>query len=666
MIRDDPNNVFLETKPIEVSDSSKSLNSMGLKQQEKYFEELKKENLDLKIKLQIYEDNLSKYRNANLDNLLDENKNLKVKNEALVNEITSFKTLLHDSSNDMNRHSHSLSAMRDDEEISRLKQELDITNAQLTKSNYLARKYENQMNLLEQETRQNLQSMKQLEMENVSLKNKANDLNTKLEEAHNDTFSYQEEIDRKNSLIQQFRLEINSSTSDYELLTQKYLTLENSYRSLKDEHDSMIQKASLERIQRNIRDSPRSSLDIVESKLLAELGQTSKQLQEMDKMSTMNASEKEHLQNQVRQLTLELQNNSLALFDLAKRLCNATGKELSISEDDIQFTNTFPINHNQNDNEIEIENNYQSVISNINNPFTNSSQAIIEEIERIVIDLLRDKDELEKELANLVNQINKLNNNLQKASYDTIEIQEKIKSTSNQNSQLKSLLDSKNEELQTYAKTINELKAREQSLLKEINELTVENGNSINRINTLTNKIHETSHRIEVLERDLLDSNRKFSTLESQGLGTIQQLSEKQDLVSRLSSTRDELMRKLSNEEEASRHLSKQLEETKSKLQHNERVRTATQEQFNEELKSLHATNSDLRLQLSQISNGSSDINNRYEKLYDAFKAIQDENQILMEKTQNKDDLYRNLQREKELIQIENRKMDEELKDRQV
>lgn len=182
---------------------------------------------------------------------------------------------------------------------------------------------EAQLDLYDIESRDMATKMRQLELEvNISSK--------RYQEAQGQMVRQREEIailegelSKRSVSIQKYTAEMQVSNADVDLVAKQLASVQAILRNVEGERDSLVRER--ETLRRALDESnaigklssspARKSLDILETKLLKELGQTTRKISDLERQSTLEQSEKDALQMHSRKLGME---NQIAIQCLQK------------------------------------------------------------------------------------------------------------------------------------------------------------------------------------------------------------------------------------------------------------------------------------------------------------------------------------------------------------
>ena len=257
-------------------------------------------------------------------NQSNQNVDLKVKNETLVTEIRTYKNLVNEAHGIVEQLRIEQSKKKQDSvgavEISSLKAELDQSKNSLMKAQVSVQRYESQLNLFDKESRENAHKIRQLELDLQTANNRLNDANNQIARYKTEIISLEEELCTKGETLKKFKDDISASTSDISLFSRQMQELQDRLkRSEQEKEDLLMEKdryrKGLEKAESHLRvnatiSSPvRNSLDVLESKLLKELGNAHKRVNDLEKQTNLSQGEREQLISQARRTGQDLMVN---------------------------------------------------------------------------------------------------------------------------------------------------------------------------------------------------------------------------------------------------------------------------------------------------------------------------------------------------------------------
>jgi chromosome segregation ATPase len=197
-----------------------------------------------------------------------------------------------------------------------MKNELEKAKSNFAKAQVSIQRYESQMSLFDRESRENAQKVKQLELDLVGCQKKLNEANNTISRHQQEILSLEDELNNKNETLKQFKADFEDSTSEMNFFTKQVQDLQEKLKRVEEERDLAVKekenaKKGLEKVENQLRinqtlSSPRNSLDILESKLLKELGHAHKRVTDLEKQTNLSHGERDQLINQARKTSQDL------------------------------------------------------------------------------------------------------------------------------------------------------------------------------------------------------------------------------------------------------------------------------------------------------------------------------------------------------------------------
>ena len=246
---------------------------------------------------------------------------LKVKNETLFSENRTYKNLVNEAHGIVEQLRLEQSKRKqntvDASEVVALKAELEQSKNALTKAQVSVQRYESQLNLFDKESRENAHRIKQLELDLQSANNRLSDANNYIARYKSEIISLEEELGTKSETLKKFKDDISSSTSDISLFSRQMQELQDRLKRSEEEKEELLRekdryRKGLEKAESHLRvnatlASPvRNSLDVLESKLLKELGNAHKRVNDLEKQTNLSQGEREQLISQARRTGQDL------------------------------------------------------------------------------------------------------------------------------------------------------------------------------------------------------------------------------------------------------------------------------------------------------------------------------------------------------------------------
>lgn len=324
-------------------------NKFSLKEQEKLMEEMKRENFDLKLKLSQSQEKLSKLNSGNLERILEEREQLIVKNEAIMSEVRQYRDLLEAARMEIeeaNQRSRRNSSISDANEANRIAKDLEAANLQIAKLHSIIKKLESQIKVYEDESRDSIQKMRQLELDANLAQRRTAEARNSVEVMQGEITYLEEQLRAKDDTISKFRQEVYGNVSEFNQAARQVSELQAALKKLEMEKEELIrERETLKRSQElslskavpmtpgNVQESPRSSLDGFESLIYRKVGETVKYMQDLEKKTNLTKSEKENLQAFVQQLSNAVNAGIASAYDLSKNILEAISVKKMLKND---------------------------------------------------------------------------------------------------------------------------------------------------------------------------------------------------------------------------------------------------------------------------------------------------------------------------------------------
>ncbi len=246
---------------------------------------------------------------------------MKVRNETLISENRTYKNLVNEAHGIVEQLRMEQAKRKQDSidavEVTGLKAELEQSKNALMKAQVQVQRYESQLNLFDKESRENAHKIKQLELDVQSANNRLNDANSQVARYKSEIISLEEELSTKNETLKKFKDDISASTSDISLFSRQMQELQDRLKRSEEEKEELLHekdryRKGLEKAESHLRvnatiSSPvRNSLDVLESKLLKELGNAHKRVNDLEKQTNLSQGEREQLISQARRTGQDL------------------------------------------------------------------------------------------------------------------------------------------------------------------------------------------------------------------------------------------------------------------------------------------------------------------------------------------------------------------------
>lgn len=230
-------------------------------------------------------------------------------------------------------------------ELERCKAELEHVKGQLGRSQQQVQRLESQLALYDEESRETATRIRQLELDLASATRRLQDAQSVIANQRQELGTLEQELGKRTEALKQASF---SSTDMDQITRQQLSTLQATLKAVEDERDMLARELKNLQVQleasqahgsnvgnvltsspihSTLSSSPRKSLDLLESKLLKELGQTTRKISDLERQSTLTMSEKESLQMHSRKLSIEHQMALQCLHKLAIKLREELGEE---------------------------------------------------------------------------------------------------------------------------------------------------------------------------------------------------------------------------------------------------------------------------------------------------------------------------------------------------
>lgn len=621
-------------KTSSVTAQSTATATSSLREQEKLFDDMKKENFDLKLRLYQLDEKLNRLSSTNLEACVKENCELKAKLDVVQSEVEGYKLLVEDARqavHELQQGAQSRSVV--EAEISRLRQEVEGLNQQLVKSQQLSQRYEGQLALADRETREAWQRLKQLEMDNQTLQKRLQETQQQLEVREGETATLEEEVARKVELIHQFKMDLHHANTEMELLSRQTIELQNQVRLGQEERDEISRQ--LQQLQQStgpnlaVTQSPRSSMDLIESKLLREMGQAMKKFQSLERETEQSAQERGQLVSQAQYLAQELQQGVQGVASLIDRICLNAGVEQRSLPADVNLAGVL----------VELE---------------DVCAAVIEDYETVK----RDRVIMESELGTL-------QKGLEVLRVERQQLEEEAESLREHQNQLQHALKDKDDTVAHWEQLAGQLEQRLSLVLEhDLPAHQRELAQAKEALEAAQQERARLHQQLEEAQRKHRELQERCEHLNSLAVASSSEATERANQVAKMQQAREELLKRLAGQEENGAHLSKRIAELQQQLEHAQLVKNTMQESFSRDLKAAHSEAIQLRSQLAERTTGSSDLNHRLEKMQASLRAAEKESELLHERLQMKEGLLSTLNREHEATVLEKRALEQELSER--
>lgn len=288
---------------------------MTVRQQEKEMEDLRRQNLDLKIRLDSLQGKMSKMSGASNESLINENMEYRANNEALKAEVKAYKQMLELAKSEAEelrlrpRHSS------DGEEISQLKAEIERVTAQYQRAQKYANTVDGQLNQYDEEMRQASIRIKQLEMELSQANKRYLESQSVTKGLNEEIMTLEQELQKRSDTIRKLSARLSDESSAEGVSEEQLRNLQTRIQELELDRERLAKERDALRKSSIEAESPRTSMDVLETRFLREIGNAGRKLTDLERQQSSTREEKESLQSHARRIGME---NALAISCLQK------------------------------------------------------------------------------------------------------------------------------------------------------------------------------------------------------------------------------------------------------------------------------------------------------------------------------------------------------------
>lgn len=439
--------------------------------------------------------------------------------------------------------------------------------------------------------------------------------------------SLEEELRMKNALIHQIRADTQGMASDMEMLTRQIVDLQQSLATCKEERDTLLKER--DNLKRNLQldsvrlqatpASPRSSLDLLESKLMRELSQATRRLQDLEKQTETTQSEKEQFASQSKSLASGLEQATEAIKYLGQKLSGGA----------LQFP-----------------------------PQVHFPQAF-EQVERVTDHLLKDYEEHRNMKAMLSDSVALKDSTIAEMRQERQRLESQLDQQTSALGQMQTGLAERGTEIERLQEMLCEYQRKANEAYEhEVPRLSAEVAQLKEQLTRCTADLDRSLQELSQAQQASADYRRRWEESEASACEANSASSDRMVQINQLQQARADLLKKLAASEDLVKPLNKRMEELRAQLEHAEKVKQAVEEGFSRQLKSLHAANTELKLQMAANSTGASDANARTERLNAAVEALRAEKEGLFNRLQAKENSLGSLQQELESVRSEKRALE--------
>ncbi len=652
--------------------------STGLKEHERLMDELKKENFDLKLKCYHFEDQLRKTTPTNVAAVFAENDQLRAATEAAAIEVRSLKGLLEEAQRFQSDRMRSAAMTGEQEaEIVRLRSELDLVDGQLTRTLNQVKNYEHQLEIFDNESRETLRRTKQLEVDHAAANKKLSEARATIEEQKREIAELNDELAAKNAFVQSVKSDSQAVHAELEMVMRQKQDLEGRLRIAENERDmaaaerdparaarrrttALLASGGAEEgaasplrrlnndmaidgsgLRRGGPDSPRSSFDALESKLLRQIGATSKHLEVLSKSNTLSQSEKEALFDQSRALVLEINESVVAIGSIYDLIVAKTGITVESS--------TGYNNHL-----------YQNENGSAAPPVTLTTA--INQLARICEALITDYSAAAANVGQLEGELKRSHDQLALIAHQGERLREQHRTAIEDLSSTKGQLDATREHLHKSQAECHSLSTSLRSVTEgDLARYREQCTDLAAAIRTMEGELAARDDRLAASRREVEGLQRHLATLEGQAARAGEEAHAQRQEAATLRKQHGDLLAKLADQEALANTLAASLDEARLALAQVERIKGAVEENFNKELRALHTSNADLKAQLASWTSGKSSNDQRLERLQASLRFVEATKEEALAKLAQREAALSALQRDHEVALIEKKNVERDL-----
>lgn len=612
---------------------------VSLKEQNRQWEEVKKENFALKLQLNELQGRMSRLAPGDLERTLKEHEDLLVKSEALQAEIKTYKELLFEAQQELDQlrpiARDQSNSGKDAQELVRLREDNEALQAALVRSQSSFKRLEQQLTLSEDEARQQGQRARHFEVELSAANRRLSEANGRLEAQAMEIQDLQEQVRQREDLAMRARSDYSGTAQELSMLTRQVGELQSALRKSEQERNELALRlqTSFNAAPPSSPDGPRSSLDAIESRLMRELGATTKKLSEMEKKTHISTAERDHLLENLKRQSdlLSLCDRSLtaACVKLNEQLSTPVAEVSAVMESGDLARKTDILSGLVSTISVEVQQDKES-LKGAERELHQAADAI---------------EALDKERDSLSQSLNTTQQDLQAAKQDLSERNRQLLSLQEQNRQLTMRLKSVADE------QVPLLKAEVEQHKQHIQELMSAMDDGKRRLVEAESRNYELSRRSETSSAALQAAHLEVEDLRRHSQALIKE--------------RDESLARLAKAESDLVNLKRQHEHVDNQLQHQSKVRSAVEEQFQNELKSLHAANTDLKVQLSAAERSRLDLQRRHDQLSKQLNELHEQQDERDRMGLGRDSELARARQEADMLRIERNTLEAELAERQ-
>jgi chromosome segregation ATPase len=608
-------------------------------------DEIKKENFDLKLRVSLLQERLMRVTPENVEGALSENVELKVRNETLMTENRTYKSLVNEAHGIVEQLRLEQAKKKQDTvdagAVVALKAELEQSQNALMKAQVSIQRYESQMSLFDKESRENAHKLKQLELDLSSSQHRLQEAHNAIDRYKTEIVSLEEELSTKSETLKKFKEDISASTSDISLFSRQMQELQDRLKRSEAEKEELLRdkdryRKGLEKAESHLRvnatlSSPaRNSLDVLESKLLKELGNAHRRVNDLEKQTNLSQGEREQLIAQARRTGQDLMIGIKSMQLLAGKLVEVAFPGREISE-------------------------------------AASLEEAVEVVEGLCRDVLVELEDSRLTVKDLDAQFARVSESLTASNRERDQVAASLSAAQVQLQKVSLELTTRASELRGASDTNRALQQRLRDLTEaEIPKWQREAEKATERANQLGHFVDNYEATLKATQSENEELGRKCSHLQQAHEKAQNEAAELRDFAHKLQEQRDELTNKLAAQEAVATAAQNRLDELQGRVGHTEKVKSAVEEKFQRELRALHATNGELKGQLGVALSARNELNQRIDRLSSLLREAERANDESADKSRNTENSLAALKREHEILGLEHKTLQNDLNDRQA
>lgn len=288
-----------------------------------------------------------------------------------------------------------------------------------------------------------------------------------------------------------------------------------------------------------------------------------------------------------------------------------------------------------------------------------SLEEAVEQVEGLCRDVLVELEESRLTVKDLDSQVSRVNENLTESNKERDQLANSLSAAEVQLQKLSLELNTKISELRNSGETSRNLQIR----LKEISEIEIpkwqrEAEKSNEKVKQLGQFVENYENILKQNQNESEEVKRKYFEIQEAFSKVQNELYEFKENNAKLLKQRDELSALLAEHERTQREL-------ESRVGHGEKVKSSIEEQFQKEIKSLHASNVELKGQISMALSSRSELNQRIDRLSQLLRESERGQDEIIERGRQFETQLASLRREHEILLLEHKTMESDLIERQ-